>query len=94
MLCVRRHACNCGPSECSIAFDKDALRPALVENSALPCLKEAAKRLKGRPCRKLVLVGVKDPANDHKAAENGSDRERRTRPVLMCAWKISPPTAP
>jgi hypothetical protein len=37
---------------------------------------------------------VKDPANDHKAAENGSDRERRTRPVLMCAWKISPPTAP
>jgi hypothetical protein len=60
---------------CSIAFDKDALRPARVENSALPCLKEAAERLKASPDRKLVLVGVKDPAKDHEAADNGFDRE-------------------
>jgi hypothetical protein len=60
---------------CSIAFDKDVLRPARVENSALPCLMEAVKRLKDSPDRKLVLVGVKDPAKDHEAAENGSDRE-------------------
>jgi hypothetical protein len=60
---------------CSIRFDKDALRPARVENSALPCLKEAAQRLKASPERKLVLVGVKDPAQDHEASENGSDRE-------------------
>jgi hypothetical protein len=60
---------------CSIKFDKDALRPARVENSALPCLKEAVTRLKASPDRKLVLVGVKDPAKDHEAAENGSDRE-------------------
>jgi hypothetical protein len=60
---------------CSIAFDKDALRPARVENGALPCLAEAAKRLKASPNRKLVLVGVKDPAKDHEATENGSGRE-------------------
>ena len=36
---------------CTIAFDKDVLRPARVENSALPCLKEAAKRLKVSPDR-------------------------------------------
>jgi len=60
---------------CTIAFDKDVLRPARVENSALPCLKEAAKRLKVSPDRKLVLVGVKDPAKDHELAGNGSDRE-------------------
>lgn len=60
---------------CSIAFDKDPLRPARVENSALPGLKEAAKRLSASPGSKLVLVGVKDPAKDHEAAENGSDRE-------------------
>jgi hypothetical protein len=58
---------------CSIAFDKDALRTARVENSALPCLKEAAKRLETSSDRKLVLVGVKDPAKDHEPA--GSDRE-------------------
>ena len=60
---------------CSIPFDKDPLRPARVENRALACLKQAAQRLKSSPDRKLVLVGVKDPAKDHEAAENGSDRE-------------------
>jgi hypothetical protein len=60
---------------CSIAFDKDPLRPARVENSALPCLQQAAQRLTASPDRKLVLVGVKDPSKDHEAAENGSDRE-------------------
>jgi hypothetical protein len=60
---------------CSIAFDKDELRPARVENNALPCLKEAIKRLNGSPDRKLVLVGVKDPGKDHEPIGNGSDRE-------------------
>jgi hypothetical protein len=60
---------------CSIAFDKDALRPARVENGALPCLEEATKRLKASPNRKLVLVGVKDPAKDHEPTGAGSDRE-------------------
>jgi hypothetical protein len=58
---------------CPIAFDKDALRPARVENSALPCLEEAVKRLNASPDRKLVLVGVKDLAKDHEPV--GSDRE-------------------
>jgi hypothetical protein len=60
---------------CSISFDQDTVRPARVENSALPCLKEAVKRLQERADRKLVLVGVKDPAKDHELAENGSMRE-------------------
>lgn len=47
--------------------------PARVENSALPCLKEAVKRLKASPDRKIVLVGVKDPAKDREPT--GSDRE-------------------
>ncbi|WP_263378184.1 OmpA family protein [Granulicella paludicola] len=60
---------------CSIAFDQDAIRPARLENGALPCLKEAARKLKERTDRKLVLVGVKDPSKDHELAENGSMRE-------------------
>lgn len=60
---------------CSIPFDKDPLRPARVENRGLPCLQQAAKRLKASPDRKLVLVGVKDPAEDREADDNGSGRE-------------------
>jgi hypothetical protein len=60
---------------CSITFDKDTLRPARVENSASSCLREAAARLKTGPRKKLVLVGVKDPARDHELTGAGSDRE-------------------
>jgi hypothetical protein len=60
---------------CSIPFDKDTKRPARVEDSALPCLQLAVKRLRANPNIKLVLVGVKDPAKDHEAAENGHMRE-------------------
>jgi hypothetical protein len=60
---------------CSISFVKDSLRPARVENGALPCLKQATQRLNANPNRKLVLVGVKDPAKDHEGVENGSERE-------------------
>jgi hypothetical protein len=63
---------------CAISFDKDSLRPARVENSALPCLKQAAARLKSSPDRKLVLVGVKDPARDHEAPDNGREEEDAT----------------
>ena len=60
---------------CSIRFDKDAQRPARVEDSALPCLDEIAKTLKQRPDRKLVLVGVSDPVKDHEEKDAGEDRE-------------------
>jgi hypothetical protein len=63
---------------CSIPFDQDPLRPARVENRALPCLKEAVARLKSSPDRKLVLVGVKDPAKDHEAPDNGREEEDAT----------------
>jgi len=60
---------------CSIQFDKDAKRPARVEDGALPCLDEVAKTLKQRPDRKLVLVGVSDPVKDHEEKDAGEERE-------------------
>lgn len=60
---------------CSIRFDKDAKRPARIEDSALSCLQLAAKRLRANPDAKLVLVGVKDPAKDHESSKNGHMRE-------------------
>jgi hypothetical protein len=63
---------------CAISFEKDLLRPARVENSALPCLKQAAAQMKSHPDRKLVLVGVKDPAKDHEVPNNGREEEDAT----------------
>jgi hypothetical protein len=60
---------------CVIQFDRDTERPARVEESALSCLELAVKRMKSDPAVKLVLVGVKDPAKDHEASENGTMRE-------------------
>jgi hypothetical protein len=60
---------------CAIRFDKDVKRQARVEDSALPCLEEAVKRLNADPKVKLVLVGVKDISRDHEAQENGQMRE-------------------
>jgi hypothetical protein len=62
-------------SICTIHFDKDTRRPARVEDSALSCLNETAKRLKERPDVKLVLVGVSDPVKDYAADQNGKMRE-------------------
>ena len=72
---------------CSIRFDKDAKRPARVEDSALPCLKEAADRLRDKPEVKLVLVGVADPAKDHEADENGHMRETEDATGLDVRWE-------
>jgi hypothetical protein len=60
---------------CVVQFDKDMRRPARVEDSALSCLDETAKRLKGRPDLKLVLVGVADVVKDYAADKNGKMRE-------------------
>ena len=60
---------------CVIQFDRDQKRPARVEDSALPCLELAVKRMTADATVKLVLVGVKDPAKDHEASENGRMRE-------------------
>ncbi len=64
---------------CTIYFDKDARRPARVEDSALPCLHEAAKRLRDNPDVKLVLVGVSDPVKDYAADANGKMRDREDK---------------
>jgi hypothetical protein len=60
---------------CSIHFGGDARRPARVEDSALSCFNDAAKRLKDKPDVKLVLVGDADPVKDHAADKNGQMRE-------------------
>jgi hypothetical protein len=60
---------------CVIQFDRDQKRPARVEDSALPCLALAVKRMTTDATMKLVLVGVKDPSKDHEASENGKMRE-------------------
>jgi hypothetical protein len=59
---------------CVIRFDKDAKRPARLEDSGLSCLEEAARSLKDRPNLKLVLVGVADPVRDYAADKNGKMR--------------------
>lgn len=60
---------------CAIEFDRDAKRPARVEDSALQCFEIAVKRIRADSSVKLVLVGVKDPSKDHEANENGKMRE-------------------
>ena len=60
---------------CVIQFDRDQKHPARVEDSALPCLELAVKRMTADATVRLVLVGVKDPSKDHEASENGKMRE-------------------
>jgi hypothetical protein len=60
---------------CSIDFNKDSRRPARVEDSALPCLEQAARRLKNTPGIKLVLVGNSHPLYDREEEDHGMERE-------------------
>jgi hypothetical protein len=59
---------------CSIDF-KDSRLPARVEDDALPCLEEAAQKLKDKPNVKLVLVGISHPLYDHEEQDHGMERE-------------------
>ena len=59
---------------CSIDFNKNEKLPARVEDGALPCLEQAAKKLKSTPNIKLVLVGISHPVYDHADAEHGMER--------------------
>ncbi len=61
---------------CSIEFNKNSRRPARVEDQALPCLEQAAQKLKDSPSVKLVLVGISHPLYDHAEAEHGMERMR------------------
>lgn len=60
---------------CAIEFTKDEKLPARVEDSALPCLEQAARILKATPDVKLVLVGVSHPLYDHSEEDHGMERE-------------------
>jgi len=60
---------------CAINFDKDAKLPARVEDSALPCLEQAARKLKETPNIKLVLVGISHPLYDHSEEDHGIERD-------------------
>jgi hypothetical protein len=72
---------------CSIIFDKDARRPARVEDSALACIEEAVKRLKQSPDKKLVLVGTADIAKDITAQKNGMERDKEDPTGLDVRWE-------
>lgn len=60
---------------CAIEFNKDSRRPARVEDDALPCLEQAARKLKATPNIKLVLVGISHPLYDHEDQDHGMERE-------------------
>ena len=60
---------------CTVAFDKNTVRPARVQNDALPCLERSAHFLREHPDRQLVLVGAKDPKRDHEPAYVDPARE-------------------
>jgi hypothetical protein len=60
---------------CAIDFTKNEKLPARVEDSALPCLEQAAKTLKENPNLKLVLVGISHPLYDHSEEDKGMERE-------------------
>ena len=90
VACIRMQAQSLPPEVekvCSIRFDKDTKRPARVEDSALSCLKEAAKKLRENPAVKLVLVGVADSVRDHEADENGHMRETEDPTGLDVRWE-------
>jgi hypothetical protein len=60
---------------CSIDFKKDSRRPARVEDGALPCLEQSAKKLRDAPGIKLVLVGNSHPLYDREDEDHGMERE-------------------
>jgi hypothetical protein len=59
---------------CVLNFDKDAKRPARVEDGALPCLDQAANLLQAAPKQKLVIVGISHPLFDHEEKDHGMER--------------------
>ena len=72
---------------CVIHFSLDTKRPARVEDSALPCLDQAASELKHRPQLKLVLVGTSDLVKDITADRNGKMRETEDRTGYDVRWE-------
>ena len=58
-----------------------------VQDNALPCLKQAARKLRENPGVKLVLVGEADPLKDHEAEENGQMRETEDATGLDVRWE-------
>jgi hypothetical protein len=59
---------------CVLSFDKDPKHPAKVEDSALPCLDQAAGLLQASPNQKLVIVGTSHPLFDYEEKDHGMER--------------------
>ena len=58
---------------CAISFDKDAKRPARVEDQALPCLLHAKRVLAEQPGSLLYFVATADRLKDNEAG-HGEER--------------------
>lgn len=71
----------------SIVFDKDTVRPARVEDSALSAIEEAVKPLKNAPGKKLVLVGKADLKRDISAQNTGMERDEEDTTGRDVRWK-------
>jgi hypothetical protein len=75
---------------CSIAFEKDKLRPARVDNEAKACLDEVALDLQKQPDAKAVIVGESTTAEKtpkkgkHAKVENlAAERAVNTKAYLV-----------
>ena len=68
LVCTPMHALPPGVTRvCTIYFDKDARRPARVEDSAQSCLLNARQALLAAKTSKLYLVGTADRNKDNEA---------------------------
>lgn len=61
---------------CTIYFNKDARRPARVEDAAKPCLLQATRALAAAPGSKLYLVGTADRQKDNEAGHGKARTEQ------------------
>ena len=74
---------------CSIAFEKDKLRPARVDNEAKACLDEVALELQKQPDAKVVVVGdatvvEKTPKKGHmQTADMAAQRAVNAKQYLV-----------
>ncbi len=78
---------------CSIAFDKDKLRPARVDNEARACLDEVALDLEKQPDAKAVIVG-KATAAEKAGPQSRKRRRRNTSMPRLRTWLPSAPSTP
>jgi len=72
---------------CSIAFDRDRMRPVRVDNEAKGCLDDIALEMNRESDATLVVVGKHDP---QEAPESAAERSLNVRQYLTAEKGIDP----